>query len=181
MAYLVGLLAAVGLVNLLLIVVLIRRVRDQDEQIARRSRPRPVPALTVGGKAPDFTVTTVTGERRSLSDMQADRGVVAFLTPDGEACRTRMPELIEYARAHPTSRTHVVTVICGTGKDAVRLAGELQDFMSVVIEPPGGPMQRAYSVTEHPLFYVIRADARIGALGAYIEAFNGAHLRVIAQ
>jgi cytochrome oxidase Cu insertion factor (SCO1/SenC/PrrC family) len=180
-AYLISLLAAVGLMNLLLIVALVRRIRSQDDQLAARSRPRPLPAMTVGRMAPDFTVTTVSGKTRSLSDLQGDRGVIAFLTPDSETCRARVPDLIEYARAHPTGRTHVVTVICGTGKQAARLAGELQEYMSVVVEPRAGPMQQAYSVSGHPLFYVIRADGQIAARGAYVEAFDGAHLRVITH
>jgi hypothetical protein len=181
MAYLVGFLGAVGVVNLLLIVTLARRLRGQDEQLARQARLRPEPALTAGRKAPDFTVTTVTGESRSLSDLRGDRGVIAFLTPDCQACRAKVPDLIEYARAHPTGLTHVVAVICGPGNEGARLAGELRDFMSVVVEPLPGPLQQSYSVSEFPLFYVIRTDGRIGARGAYIEAFNGSHLRVTAH
>ena len=181
MAYLVGFLGAVCLVNLLLVVTLARRLRRQDEQLASQTRLRPMPTLTAGQKAPDFTVTTVAGESRSLSDLRGDRGVVAFLTPDCEACRARVPDLIEYARAHPTGLVRVVAVICGAENEGSRLAGELREFMSVVVEPLKGPMQQTYSVSEYPLFYVIRADGRIGARGAYIEAFNGAHLRVTAH
>jgi hypothetical protein len=181
MAYLVGFLGATGLANLLLIVTLARRLRQQDEQLTRQARLQARPALTAGQKAPDFMATTVTGESRSLSDLGGDRGVIAFLTPDCQACRAKVPDLIEYARAHPTGLTHVVAVICGAGKDGTRLAGELREFMSVVMEPLPGPLQQAYSVSEYPLFYVIRTDGRIGARGAYIEAFNGAHLRVTAH
>lgn len=182
MPYLVGVLSVVCLVNLLLILTLARRVHRQDERLASQSRLRPLPTLPAGAQAPDFTVTTVIGETRSLSDLGGDRGVVAFLTPDCAACRARIPDLKDYAQAHPSGLTHVVAVICGPrNREAEKLAGELQDSMSVVIEPSNGPMQQAYSVTDYPFFYVIRPDGRITARGAYLEAFDGAHLRLTTQ
>ncbi|MGH3168080.1 MAG: TlpA family protein disulfide reductase [Trebonia sp.] len=179
-----GLITAVGLGNLCLIGLLVRWQRVQDTRLASRARPRPVPVLSVGEPAPGFMVTTVDGTVRSLADMRGDRGVIAFLTPDGEACLARVPDLVEYAAAHPRGARSVIAVI--TAQDgarrtaATRLAAELRPAVSVVIEPLDGPMQRAYAVPEHPYFYVIRANGRITGRGSYIEAFNGAHLRVLA-
>lgn len=182
MAYFaVAVLGAVCLVNLVLLLALARRVRRQDEQLAKQARLRPLPGLKVGNRAPDFTVTTVGGQTRSLSDLKAGGGVVAFVTPDCAGCLARLPDLKEYAQAHPSGRTNVVAVICGARGEGAKLASELQDSMSVVLEPLKGPMQQAYTVSEYPLFYVIRADGAITARGAYIEAFDGAPPRAMAQ
>jgi hypothetical protein len=181
MAYVAAVLGAVCLINLGIILALARRVRRHDDRLTRQARLRPLPGLTAGSKAPDFTVTTTGGETRSLADLQGDRGVVAFLMADSAASRARIPDLKDYAQAHASGLTHVVAVICGDqNREAAKLAAELQDCMSVVIEPLNGPMQRAYSATEFPLFYVIRPDGWITARGAYIEAFNGPHLRLTA-
>jgi peroxiredoxin len=174
----VALLGAVCLANLLLLLAVARRVRHQDEQLASQARLRPLPVLKAGNLAPDFTVTTVTGQTRSLSDLTDIGGVLAFLTPDCSGCLARVPDLKDYAQAHPSGRTHVVAVVCGAQEEGAKLARELQESMSVVIEPLNGPAQQAYSVSEYPLFYVIRADGRITARGASIEAYEGAHLRV---
>lgn len=179
MSYVIGVLGVVCLANLLLIVTLVRQVRRQDERLASQTRLRPLPALRAGAMAPDFTVTTVTGDTRSLSDLGGDRGVVAFITADCDACRARIPDLKDYARAHPSGLTHVVAVICGPrNREAEQLARELQDCMSVTIEPVNGPVQQAYSVADYPVFYVTRPDGRITARGTYLEAFEGPHLRL---
>jgi hypothetical protein len=182
-AYLIGVIAVVGVVNLCLIGLLVRRLRAQDARLGERARPRPTPLLSANDPAPDFDVTTMDGTTRSLADMRGERGVVAFLTPDGEACRARVPDLVEYAAAHPRGARSVVAVITAYDERrpaVTRLAAELRPAVSVVIEPPGGPMQRAYAVPEYPYFYVITGDGLITGRGAYIEAFNGAHLRVLA-
>jgi peroxiredoxin len=172
---------AVCLANLVVLLTLARRVRRQDEELARRGRLRPLPALKAGNLAPDFTVTTVTGPTRSLSDLTDSGGVLAFLTPDCAGCLARVPDLKDYAQAHPGGRTHVVAVVCGPQDQGAKLARELQESMSVVAEPLNGPTQQAYSVSEYPLFYVIRADGRITARGASIEAYDGAHPPVLAR
>ena len=177
----VAMLGAVCLANLFVLLTLARRMRRQDEQLARRAHLRPLQALKAGNTAPGFTVTTVTGQTRSLSDLKDTGGVLAFLTPDCAGCLARVPDLKEYAQAHPRGLTQVVAVLCGTPDEATKLARELQDFMSVVVEPLNGPAQQAYSVSEYPLFYVIRADGRISARGASIEAYDEAHQRVMAQ
>ncbi|MGH3168079.1 MAG: peroxiredoxin family protein [Trebonia sp.] len=169
-------LGAVCVVNLCLLLTLVRRVRRQDERLAVQARLRPLPALKAGNTAPEFTVSTVAGETRSLADLKTAGGLVAFLTPDCAECLARVPDLKEYARTHPGGGASVIAVVCGVPDKGAPLAGELRDSMSVVLEPAGGPVQRAYAVSEHPLFYVIRADGRIAARGSTIEPLDHAPL-----
>jgi peroxiredoxin len=174
-------LGVVCLANFVLLLALARRVRRQDEQLAAQARLRPLPGLKAGNLAPEFEATTVTGQTRTLSDLKAGGGVVAFLTPDCAGCLARVPELKDYAQGHPGGRANVIAVVCGPPDQGSKLAGELQEFMSVVLEPLKGPLQQAYSVSEYPLFFVIRPDGRITARGASIEAPDGAPSRVLVQ
>jgi thiol-disulfide isomerase/thioredoxin len=175
-------LGAVCLVNLVLVLALARRVRGHDEQLTRQSRLPPIPRLPVGSQTPDFTVTAVTGETRSRSDLMAGpRGVIAFLTPQCAPCRAHIPELTKYAAADPGGPSQVIAVICGTEDEAATMVGELKDSVSVVVEPLGGPTQKAFAVTEYPTFCVITKQGRIGARGAHLEAWNGYHLRVAVR
>jgi peroxiredoxin len=176
----VAVIGVVCVANLYLLLTLARRVRRQDEQLATQARLQPLPPLRAGSLAPDFTVSTVTGDTRSLSDLKVDGGMVAFLTPDCAGCLARVPDLKEYARAHPSARTSVVAVICGPPEGGAKLASELRDSMSVVLEPLKGPVQQAYSVSEYPLFYVVRADGRIVERGSTIEPLDGAEPRAMA-
>jgi AhpC/TSA family len=182
MAYLAAFLGVVCLVNLLLVLALARRVHGHDEQLARRGRLPQIPDLGAGQSAPDFTVTTVTGETRARGDLiGGPRGVIAFLTPDSAPCRAQVPELKKYAAADPRGRSEVLAVICGSEDEAAELVDELKDSVSVAVEPLRGPMQQTFAVTGYPTFFVIVKPGRIGARGAYLEAWNGYHLRVAAQ
>lgn len=175
-------LGVVCLVNLLLLLALVKRVRQHDEQLARQSRLPPVPRVPAGSKAPDFTATTITGETRSLSDLLAGpRGLIAFLTPHCAPCRAYVSELKKYAAANPDGPSQVIAVIIGSPAETAGLASELKDSVSVVIEPMSGALQETFSVTSYPTFVVITKDGRIGARGPHLEAWNGYHLRLAAQ
>jgi hypothetical protein len=173
-------LSAVCVLNLFLLLTLALRVRRQDSRLAAQARLRPLPALKAGNNAPGFAVSTVTGETRSLDDLKAVGGLIAFLAPDRAECLARVPDLKEYARAHPGGGASVVAVVCGPPDKGATLASELRDSMSVVLEPAHGPVQRAYAVSEYPLFYAIRADGRIAARGSTIEPLDGAAPRALA-
>jgi peroxiredoxin len=183
MAYVaVGFLAVVCLVNLLLVLALARRVRGHGERLAQQSRLRPISGLAAGQHAPDFTVTTVSGQSRSRSDLvQGDWGLVAFLTPDCAPCRAQVPELKKHAAAGPSGPSAIVAVICATEHKARPMVAELKDAVSVVVEPLDGSMQQTFAVTDYPTFFVINQQGRIGARGSYFEAWNGQGLRLAAH
>ena len=182
MAFAAAFLGVLCLMNLLLLLSLVRRVRRHDEQLAAQSRLPPVPRLPVGSMAPDFTVATITGETRSLSDLVAGpRGLVAFLTPHCVPCRAYISELRKYAEAGPGSLSQVIAVICGPPAEAAGLADELKGSVSVVVEPMNGTLQETFSVTSYPTFVVITKEGRIGARGPHLEAGNGYHLRLAIQ
>ena len=61
-----------GLVNLLLIAAMARRLREQGEQFARQAAgrmPRPVVGLAPGTAVPEFSVTTASGAVVSAADL----------------------------------------------------------------------------------------------------------------
>lgn len=176
-----SLLALLCLVSCLSALGLIRRVRDHDVQLAQRSRIQPLPGLPAGNDAPDFTVTTVTGTTRSLSDVtRGSRGVVVFLTPDCAPCRAQVLELQRYAAAVQGGASDALAVVCGTPDESAWLVDRLKDAVSVVVERARGPLQQAFAVTEYPVVFAITDQGRIRGRGpsvatltARFEAANG--------
>jgi peroxiredoxin len=172
MSYLAAAVIAVSVlcvVNLALVFVVIRRVRQHGERLAKLPHTRPMPRLPAGTKVPEFTAVTVNGESRSLADLAGSRGLVGFFSPGCRPCHNQLPEFIKFAKTVPGGAGQVLAVITGPDEPAMEFAAALDRDASVVIEPPQGPVAAAFSVQGMPSFYLVGADGRIEASGIAMD------------
>ncbi|GAA2846487.1 TlpA family protein disulfide reductase [Nonomuraea rubra] len=169
MAYLVTavvLVALLGMVNLLLTIGLIRRLR-------RESGPRPMLAegLAPGAGVPRFAAMTTNGEPVS-EELLGAPALVGFFSPGCQPCKELLPLFVERARG--TSDGVLAVVAAVPGQDATAYLEPLAQVARVVTEPPQGPVQRAFKVGAFPTIITIDAGGTVAgtdhAMPAEVEA-----------
>jgi thiol-disulfide isomerase/thioredoxin len=171
--YLVAGMLLVGglcLLDLVLTLGVIRRLRVHTELLSRRGPGgQPPPMIPAGSTAGDFTTTTVDGETVSRAGLEAQT-LVGFFTPHCGACKERLPDFVASAAAAPGGRDRVLAVIVGSVEDAAEYRDELSAVARVVIEEGStGSIVGALQVTAYPTFVVLDGDATVLASGYTLD------------
>ena len=161
MPYLVAavvLLAVVCVLNLVLTVGLIRRLRAQE---ARPQHAGPPTALGVGAEIGDFTATTVDGEPVGRDDLT---GLVGFFSAGCDPCHELLPRFVEHAEGR--ARERVLAVVTGEDRETVEA---LRPVARVITEDYDGTVTSAFQNEWTPALYVIGSDHRVLATGGRLE------------
>jgi hypothetical protein len=120
MALLLGVLAtvvgALCLLNLLLTVGVIRRLKEHTALIESMNAPPPAMVLSPGERIGDFTAETEDGVRVS-SDTLATELLVAVFSPGCSACTEQLPRFVGAARTATGGRDHVIAVVAGAREE----------------------------------------------------------------
>ena len=170
----VALSVVLGMVNLALTIIVIRWV-------LRRGRP-PGPLgepefmrgqrLQPGAKVPELSVTTVSGESRSLADMDGAPSLIGFFSPGCPPCHTQLPLFVDLARTIPGGAGQVLAVVVGDkqlqGVVIGEFVGELEGAAAIAVEPLAGPAAAALAVKGYPTFYMID-DGQVQASSAAVH------------
>jgi thiol-disulfide isomerase/thioredoxin len=160
MVYLVAVLTVVCLVNLLLTVGVVRRLREHADLIARSSSAPP-PPLRPGSPVPGFA---------ELAGVEAgsEETVIGFLSPGCEPCRTLLPGFLERAGAVGSS----LAVVVGGAELAREYTDRLTPHVKVAVEEMGGPLTSAFQVTVFPTFFVVASDGTVLGSGNGLAALE---------
>jgi thiol-disulfide isomerase/thioredoxin len=161
MPYLIVAVVLVGglcLLNLLLTVGVIRRLRKQAASVA--SLPPMEEGLAVGEKIPEFAATTTDGEPIS-DELIKGPALIGFFSPSCQPCRELMPRFIDRARRSPAAVLAVVVTDSDSDKQAVADVERLAEVARVVVEAPHAAIQSAFQVTGYPTIFEIGADGRV--------------------
>ncbi|MQS36056.1 TlpA family protein disulfide reductase [Streptomyces katsurahamanus] len=156
------LVGAIGLLNLLLITAVIRRLRRQEEERGEtlRSGPRP------GEELPEFSAVALSGRSVSRAGLAGGPAVLVFLSTGCPACPAAVPRLVEYAAQAGLDRERTIVVITGAESEAGELIEPLAGVATVVTEPFPGELSRTFSVSGTPTTVIVGMDGRV----AYAEA-----------
>jgi hypothetical protein len=163
MPYLVAavvLLSVVCLLNLLLTLGILRRMRAQAASGGQHAGP-PY-SLGPGSSIGEFTAVTTDGERVSDDTLT---GLVGFFSAGCEACHELLPRFVEYAR---TAGQENVLAVCG-GDDEVAVRALAPVARVVIAELDGGPVAKAFQNVWTPVLYLVGDDHRVIAAGARME------------
>lgn len=171
---LVVLLAALGVLNLLLTFGLVRRLREHTKLLNTLyefvgveagidpERAGIVPGETVG----EFQTTTVDGEPVGRDDL-APATVVAFLAATCDSCHEQLPDLLTYARER--GRQRVLAVVDGAGGDPTDLVERLNAAVRVVLADPESSIGSAFRIRSFPRFFVLGADGTLAAVARTVS------------
>jgi hypothetical protein len=149
----VVLIGLVSLLNLLLCLGVIRRLREQGQAGPHRhgaTDPGPI-QLPVGQPVPAFEARTVTGEPIGPADLTG-RTIVGFFSPGCEACEVQLPLFVTAARE---SHRPPVAVVVGPDDTTAPYVEKLRDSAQVVQEQERGPIQQAFGVRGFPAFVLV--------------------------
>jgi thiol-disulfide isomerase/thioredoxin len=151
----VALVGALCLIDLVLTLGVVRRLRDHGTRLSAMSDMGLDPnALREPGTAVDpFTATDVDGVALSLADL-AEPTLVAFFTPNCPACEEKLPQFLAFAASFPGGRARTLAVVAGES-GGVKYRTALAEVAAVVVERERGPVQKAFGATAFPTFLVV--------------------------
>ncbi|SEL43193.1 TlpA disulfide reductase family protein [Nonomuraea pusilla] len=162
MPYLVAAVIVLGLlclVNLVLTLAVIRRLRVHTLRLAELGPATRAPLVQPGTRLGDFSATAVEGETVSRAFFSGP-SVVAVFSTECASCHERLPEFTSYLAE--TRPERVLAVVTGDPGEAGRFTRELT-AATVVLEPMGGPVSRALQVSQFPSFYLVDGDGVVVA------------------
>lgn len=165
MPFLITAVALVGLLcllDLLLTMAVIRRLREHTNQLAALRAAGPPPGLLpVGSPLPALTVHSIDGEQ--ISSEETPPQLLAFLSTTCDVCTTQLPDLVQFLQAGRIARSAAIVVIIGPDSaEGQHLVNELGPVVTVIREPMDGPIGKAFSVNVFPTFYLV-SDGVVGA------------------
>lgn len=154
----VVLVGAIAVLNLLLTMAVIRRLRRYE---AAQGAPLPDSGPKVGATIPEFSGETLSGETVATTDVSSAEAVFAFLSTTCSACPTSLPYLVEYAQARELKAAQVVAVIGGEQADAGEFLDALAGKATVIMEAAMGPITQSFDVSAFPTFVMTNAEATV--------------------
>jgi hypothetical protein len=135
---------ALGLLNLLLTIGVLRRMRSA----AAPSSAWEASGLRPGAAIGEFEAVTIDGE--PITDQTVD-GTVAFFSAGCTACNDILPDFVTYARMQ--GRDNVVAVVNGDDPQTVELLAEVARVVTADLD--GGTVAAAFHNVATPAFYVV--------------------------
>ncbi|MFI6318206.1 TlpA disulfide reductase family protein [Nonomuraea sp. NPDC050556] len=160
MTYLTIFSTVLGLVNLLLVLAVLSRLRGQAQEV--RERQIKMPVLPPGTTPEPFEATALDGSAVRTGDFR----LVAFLSPACSLCHDRLPDLLAYAAR---SGQPLLAVLAGTREEVAELATEVGPSARVIVEEPEGPVWRAFGVRGLPAFYLLDGEGAVRGAGVEVS------------
>ncbi len=145
------------MLNLLLTLGVIRRLREHTELLTRPAQHHGGPGTPVGEEVGDFQASTVDGQPVARADLAAAAGetFVAVLTPHCRPCTEKLPALAAHLRARSGG---ALVVVVGDAGEAADMLATLSPVARVVVDKPGGPVATAFQATAFPTMLTVAPD-----------------------
>jgi len=171
---------AICLLNLVLTVAVIRRLKEHTELINQGSLRSSAPdeiTLPAGSQVGDFRA--VTGDDRVVTRDDLREGLlVAFFSPHCPSCEEQKPAFVRYAAGLPGGRDDVIAVLLGSPEELEGLRAELSGIAQIVIEPDvDGGMSKAFGLSGYPAFCLMGQDGVLAVTGFRADVLSGSVTR----
>jgi hypothetical protein len=164
LAVAVAVVGVLGLVNLVFILGVVRRLREYEQLLSGGGGDSDRVALAESTTVGEFMATTTAGEQVSEMSLTG-RTLVAFSSVSCGPCRQLLPTLVSRAAEWEGGRANVLTVVVGGGKESAEFVEQLEPVAQVVVEPERGPVSTAFAVRGFPAYLVVGADGTVQASG----------------
>ncbi|MEV4835869.1 redoxin domain-containing protein [Nonomuraea sp. NPDC049486] len=160
------------LLNLVLTVAVIRRLREHTELINRGGGHPPGQeeiTLPAGARVGEFSA--VTGDDRTVTRDDLRPGMlVAFFSPRCPTCEEQKPAFIRYVSGLPGGRDQVIAVLLGSPEELGGLREELGGIAQIVIEGDvDGAMAAAFGLRGYPAFCLMGQDGVLQVTGFKVD------------
>ncbi|MCM6771892.1 TlpA family protein disulfide reductase [Nocardia sp. CDC159] len=142
----VVLVGALCILNLILTVGVIARLREHTDLLSNRGE---APIIGIGEQVGEFETATVDGEPLR-TDLLADETLVAFFSPTCAPCQAKLPKFVEHARATAAGTPRPVAVVVGAPEEATEFVAALRPVSRVVLDGTDGTMAAAFQAHAFP-------------------------------
>ncbi len=121
--------------------------------------------LTIGDKAPDFSISDMNGNQVTLSDFLKDNKevILAFWTTWCPECRKEMPILNEFAKKH-RDKVEIVGINLKESKEVVKSFVEPRGIGFKILLDTKGKVARLYNVYSIPTSVLINKEGLIKSM-----------------
>jgi thiol-disulfide isomerase/thioredoxin len=157
----VVLVAALGMLNLLLTLAIIRRMRTMNPV---QLPPEP---LSVGSAILPFTAATIDGRTISERDLRGSQALVGYFSPGCPPCEAALPRFVTYAAG--LDRERVLAVIVDETGAAGDQAVALEPVARVVVTSERSTVVDALSAHGYPAVFLLDEDGRVVATHTTVE------------
>lgn len=154
----VVLVGAIAVLNLLLTMAVIRRLRRNESNMAP---PMMDSGPKVGSALPEFNATSVAGDEVDHKALAGSAGVVAFFSTTCSACKPAVPQLISHVESSDFKPNQVLVVITGEGDEREEFTEMLSGKATIVTEGSMGELTTGFSINAFPSFVHFDAEGTV--------------------
>ncbi|MEU1878740.1 hypothetical protein ABZ470_15620 [Streptosporangium sp. NPDC020072] len=172
----VVLIGGLSLLNLLLTLAVIRRIRRPSASMGSEMSPISSLVLDKGMSPAPFKATLESGNVFS-SESWATWTVVAFFSDTCSACREKIPsftgqvqEIREHAARNEREAPAVINVVVGDYASCADMVVALEKTGEVVVEPTDGSLVKAFQVKAFPVMCLLDEAGFVTAVGMDLES-----------
>lgn len=162
-----------GLFNLLLVMLVARRVR----LLGAAPQLLPRPWLAPGTPVPDFESTTIDGKLVALTQLRGKQAVVGFFSVGCEPCREQVPLFAMFLTGDQAPDFGLAVIVDGGAvvgsNDAATFTEQLAGKALVVHEAQGDPLVTAFKARAFPALYLLDQNGVVAASGPGLGAIVG--------
>ncbi len=125
--------------------------------------------LSIGDKAPDFTVTSVEGKQYTLSQMKDAKAVVVCFTCNNCPVAVMYEDrFIEFAKEYDSKGVKFIAINCNPeSDDEMKARSEEKGFTFPYTKDESGVSAKAYGARVTPHLYVLDKDRKLAYVGAF--------------
>jgi thiol-disulfide isomerase/thioredoxin len=149
------LVGTVALLNLVLLIVILRRWQELEN--VQRHSARMAEGPQPGDVLPEFTATALSGQTLSDGEFQSGNLLLGVFSQDCPACVDRLPEFVELADRARESGGRIVAMVTGDNPmESHVMAGLTGVAEEIVTDPEAKPLFNALRVAAFPTFLSYR-------------------------
>ncbi|MGL4340194.1 MAG: TlpA family protein disulfide reductase [Rhodoglobus sp.] len=157
----VGIVLVLNLLNLVLLLGVIRRLRQHETRFEALSSADSDPSVvSVGAPLPAFFAQSV--EAKPFDQEAAVGALIGFFSPSCGPCHKSLPDFVIAAKNHSGA---VLAIIVEDDSDSAPMLEQLRSCATVVTESEDGPLAEAFAVSAFPSFVLVGDDRTIRASG----------------
>jgi thiol-disulfide isomerase/thioredoxin len=155
------LVGAVGMMNLVLLLGILRRLRAAPPAAAEESHGGGS-GLRLGWRPEPFAVSLLHGGRLTRSDLTGHgETLIGFFSPTCRPCRAQAPKFAARAAEWPGGPERVLVVVADDTVDGAEFTEQFAGLAKMVVDGLEGPVATAYGVTAFPAFGILDDTATV--------------------
>ncbi|WP_433119235.1 hypothetical protein [Micromonospora sp. CA-246542] len=167
----VVLVALLGLVNFLLAVAIMARLREHSQRLSDADAAPQPSMLGIGQTIAEFEAPTTSGRMLTRRDLTAG-SLVAFFSPGCSSCLEQLSDFTTRTMGWADGKV-IAVVVADPSQSTQSLVRDLEKTAEVVVERHDGTLGTAFQLKGVPAMCLVGTDGRATAVGASLDELLG--------